>query len=167
MQPKGYMPYYEEPHVLAEIDVRGRFISMSCDIEWSMLNIMAYCSPDPFNQVRNFKGMMMNQKIECTIADLKNNKPDYYNEYKEHLDQLIEFKTIRNDLSHYRLDFHKKPDLTSFRVFLIDEHENIERVHYKEYTIQYLNDAVKRFRKANLKLAELVDKLYRDYKAND
>jgi hypothetical protein len=30
MEPKGFIPYFEEPKVMAEIDIRGRFMMMAC-----------------------------------------------------------------------------------------------------------------------------------------
>ncbi len=78
---------------------------MACDVEWTMLHIMTHCAPDPMNQIRRFNSedMKMHNKIQCTISDLKKYKPHYYEEYKEELDQLMEFKTVRNDVSHHKL----------------------------------------------------------------
>jgi len=79
-EPKGYIPIYEDVKTIAEIDIRGRFIMMACDVEWTMLYIMMYSSPDPINQLRRFNSdeMRMDNKIECTISDLKKYKPHYY-----------------------------------------------------------------------------------------
>ena len=166
MEPKGYMPYYEEPSVMAEIDIRGRFMMMSCDIEWSMLHIILYSSKDPNNhhRINQFKGMMMNEKIECTICDLKKYHPSYYGEYKEYIDVLIEFKEVRNDMGHYRLDFDDN-SLKSFKMPYIGEKDGEVRVLWKLYTVENMRDIVTRFRKANIKLMELVSKLYNDYES--
>jgi hypothetical protein len=56
-----------------EMEIRGRFLMMACDIEWTMLMIMTHCAPNPLEQ-RDFKDMRMHNKIECTIADLKRHK---------------------------------------------------------------------------------------------
>ena len=73
MEPKGYMPYFEDPKIIAEIDIRGRFMMMAVDIEWSMLQIILYSAPDPNNhrRVGRFEGMMMNEKIAYRFKLLK------------------------------------------------------------------------------------------------
>jgi hypothetical protein len=164
MEPKGYMPYFEEPHIMAEIDIRGRFMMMACDIEWSILNIIMYSTTNPKNHHRlnQFKGMMMHEKIECAICDLKKYHLDFYIEYKEHIDSLVEFKEIRNDMSHHRLDF-EDDTLKSFKMPYIDEQNGELRILWKRYTLEQMKDSVSRFRKANLKLMELVSKLYEQY----
>jgi len=163
MQPKGFMPYYENPEIEVEIDIRGRYLMMACDIEYSLLNIMAYSAPDPQNQVRRFKKMMMNQKIECTIADLKKYKSTYYDQYKDVLDELEEFRLIRNDMAHHTIEFHDNNDLTKFRTLFIDEDNGIEVMKYREYTLSFMAESVVRFRKSNKVLAELVFRLKNDY----
>lgn len=168
MEPKGFMPYFEEPNVMVEIDIRGRFMMMACDIEWSMLNIILYSTTDPNNhhRVNQFKGMMMHEKIECTICDLKKYHPNLYNEYKDYLDMLIEFKEVRNDMGHYRLDF-EDATLKSFKMLYIGEENGELRVLWKKYTLEQMKDIVTRFRKANIKLMELVMKLYAEYNSRN
>jgi len=158
------MPYFEEPKIMAEIDIRGRFMMMACDIEWSMLNIIIYSTTDPNNhhRVNQFKGMMMNEKIQCLICDLKKYHSKLYDEYKENIDMLMEFKEVRNDMGHYRLDF-EDDTLKSFKMPYIGEENGELRVLWKKYTIEQMKDIVTRFRKANIKLMELVAKLHEQY----
>ena len=136
---------------------------MACDIEYSLLNIMAYSAPDPLCQIRRFKKMMMNQKIECTISDLKKYKPSYYSQYKDELDNLEEFRLLRNDMAHHIIDFHDKSDLTKFRVSFVDEDKGVEVIKHRDYTLRYMSDSIVRFRKLNLIFAELVVKLRDDF----
>lgn len=166
MEPKGYMPYYEEPDVMAEIDIRGRFMMMSCDIEWSMLNIIIYSTDDPHNhhRVHQFKGMMMHEKIQNTICDLKRYHPKYYNEYKEEMGQLMEFKEVRNDMGHYRLQFIDE-SLKEFKMSYIGDKNGVEGVLWKSYTIDDMRNIITKFRKANMRLMELVKRLTDDYNA--
>ena len=44
-----------------EIEIRGRFLMMACDIEYCLLNIIMFCNPDPGNHERvgQFKEMRM------------------------------------------------------------------------------------------------------------
>jgi hypothetical protein len=44
-----------------EMEIRGRFLMMACDIEWTMLMIMTHCAPNPLEQ-RDFKDMRMHNK---------------------------------------------------------------------------------------------------------
>lgn len=164
MQPKGYMPFFEDPKYLSEIDIRGRFMMMACDIEWSMLNIMIYSTDDPHNHHRanKFEGMMMHEKIQNTICDLKRHHPELYDEYKTEMGQLMEFKEVRNDMGHYPLDFDDDT-LTSFKMKYIGNDGNTEKTMYKYYTIVQMKDIITKFRNANVRLAELVKKLSDDY----
>ncbi len=36
MEPKGFIPILDDPKTLVEIDIRGRFLMMACDIEWTL-----------------------------------------------------------------------------------------------------------------------------------
>ena len=66
----------------AEIQIRGRFITMSCDLENTLLNIMAYSAPDPSNQIRRFKNMMMHENLGYFI----------WQSIKSHLPSMKEWK---------------------------------------------------------------------------
>ncbi len=162
MQPKGYIPVYDNKETLVEIDLRGRFIMMACDIEFTLLYIMMYCAPDPLNQIRRFNSaeMRMHNKIECTISDLKKYKPHYYEEYKDELEKLWEFKTVRNDMAHLKLLFDKDSDFKLFKFLLIQNDENgKEKLHYKPYTIEYFKECLEKFADLNMTLIKLMQKL--------
>lgn len=150
---------------LIEIEIRGKFLMMSCDIEFTLFNIMVYISPDPYEQIRSFKSMMMADKIQNTIADLKKYRRKYYKEYKKDLGQLDEFRRVRNDMSHNRIDWDET-DLTKFKVLFVDEHDGIELIHYRGYTLQYISDCMERFRKLNLSLVGLFQKLHEEVNNN-
>ena len=159
------MPIYDDDKTIAEIDIRGRFLMMACDIEWTMLHIMMLCSPDPMSQVRRFNSneMRMHNKIQCTICDLKKYKPDYYEEYKDELEKLWEFKEVRNDVSHLKLFFEKDTDFKVFKFLQIKDGSNgMEQLFYKPYTIDQLNDYLGKFIDLNMSLLKLVDRLERD-----
>lgn len=168
IEPKGYMPFFEEPKIMAEIDIRGRFMMMACDIEWSMLNIIIYSTTDPnnLNRVNQFKRMMMNEKIQCMVCDLKKYHPNLYAEYKEYIDMLMEFKDVRNDMGHYQLDF-EDDTLQSFKMQYIGEEDGELRVLWKRYTVEQLKDVISRFRKANIKLMGLSSILFEQYKSTN
>jgi hypothetical protein len=151
----------------AEIDIRGRFLMMACDIEYTLLHIMMYCAPDPLNQIRKFEGMMMHNKIEATIADLKRYKPNYYNEYEKEIAKLWDFKMIRNDMAHYKMHFPNESDLSVFRMVFVSNDNGVERVGYREYTLPFLVKSIKDFRRLNVVLAELAQKLMDEYNSRN
>lgn len=156
---------HDDIKTLVEIDIRGRFIMMACDIEFTLLYIMMYCAPDPMNQLRRFnsEGMRMHNKIEATIADLKKFKPKYYEEYKEELDKLWEFKQVRNDLAHLKLLFEEHSDFKSFKFLMIqDDKSGVEKLYYKPYTVEYLKECLRKFVDLNMTLLKLVEKLQVD-----
>jgi len=155
MEPIAWIPQYENMKILAEIDVRGRFLMMSADVEFTMLLIMTYLSPDPFNQIRNFTGMMMHNKIECTIADVKKYRPDLYKEYQKDLEKLWEFKVIRNDIAHYKMQFEDSESPKFFDVYYVDEENGAQRLFSKHYLIAEAAESVRRFRRLNMKLYKL------------
>jgi hypothetical protein len=162
MEPKGYIPVFDDMETLAEIDIRGRFIMMACDLEFTLLHIMMHCAPDPMNQIRRFNSdeMRMHNKIECTISDLKKYKPHLYEAYKDDLEKLWEFKIVRNDLAHLKLLFDKNSDFKLFKFLLIQDDENgKERLHYKPYSIEYLKECLIKFVDLNMALVKLVEKL--------
>lgn len=164
MDPIGFIPYFEKTEIMAEIEISGRFMMMAADIEWSMLHIIIYSAPDPniHHRANQFQGMMMNEKIECTICDLRKNKVNYYNEYKEYLDMLIEFKDVRNDMGHYKLEF-KDDTFSSFKMLYVGSECGELKICYKTYTLVRMMEIITRFRKANLKFMELVQKLESDF----
>jgi hypothetical protein len=157
------IPVDDNLETLAEIDIRGRFMMMACDIEWSMLYILMYSTNDPHNhhRVNKFNGMMMHEKIQTTICDLKKYHPNYYQEYIVELEQLMEFKEVRNDMGHYRMEFEK--DLQSFKMPYVGIENGVERVLYKSYTLQQMVDIILKFQKANMRFVELILKLKKDF----
>ncbi len=156
-------PLNESSSTAAEIDIRGRFLLMSCDMEFTLLNIIAFSAEDPNNQIRKFKDMKMYDKINNAIADLKNNKPNYYEEYKEQLDQLNEFREIRNDFAHCKMNFPDENNLKIFRILFVDDVGNDERLKEAVYTWEIYYEALHKFITLNRKLATLWLKLKTEY----
>jgi hypothetical protein len=167
MDPIGYIPYYDSVETMAEIDIRGRFMMMSVDIEFTLMNILVYSSADPLNTVRKFKRMMMHEKIQNAISDLKKHKPKHYCEFADDLEKLWEFKEIRNDLAHNTLRFEQGKKPYYFEVIYVDEEQGIEHILTRQYSIAYIIDAVKRFRKLNMKLLKLQGILQNEFLLNN
>jgi hypothetical protein len=136
---------------------------MACDVEYALLNIIAYSTPDPKNQIRKFKDMRMKGKIECAISDLKKYKPAYYDEYKDHLDALDSFRLWRNDFAHLKMGFPNKQSLDEFEMILVDEEGGIEGLKFKKYTIAEFLDGLNKFKIIEKGLVKLWKKLKSDY----
>ncbi|MDQ2718181.1 MAG: hypothetical protein M3Z26_00260 [Bacteroidota bacterium] len=152
-----------------EIEIRGRYLMMACDIEFSLFCIIMYSSPDPHNHARtgNFRKMRMANKIECAIKDLKTHKPLYYDEYEEDLNKLKVFNTIRNDMAHHKGSFNKVDDLSIFTITYIEELNGIEGFLYKDYTEKYILESVELFSILNSNLHILSEQLKKDLDLND
>lgn len=164
MEPRGFIPVFDSDNTLVEIDIRGRFIMMAVDVEFTLLHIMMFCAPDPQHQLRRFNSeeMRMHNKIECTIADLKKYKPHYYEEYKDELAKLWEFKTVRNDLAHLKLTIKagQKSKFEFFQFYFIQDNENGEdSLFYKDYTMEYFKEILKKFTALEMTLATLAERL--------
>ena len=156
----------ENDAIKKEIDIRGRYMMMACDIEYCLLNIIMFCNPDPHNHERagQFKKMQMNGKIENVICDIKKYKTAYYNEFKESFDGLEEFRIVRNDMAHNKGDFPNEPDFSIFRVTYVEKDSNgIEAMMYKDYTDTFIQESINRFAKINGDLSALWFRLYKEY----
>jgi hypothetical protein len=69
-------------------------------------------------------------------------------------------------MGHYRLDFEDNT-LKSFKMPYIGEENGELRILWKQYTLDQMKDIVSKFRKANLKLMELVSKLHQQYNSTN
>src|SRR5262245_61815404 len=135
----------ETPETKKEIEIGGRYIMMSCDIEFSLLCIIMYCSTDPYNQTRlgQFSDMRLTEKINNAICDLKNYNNNYYLEFKSAFDGLEEFRIVRNDIAHCAGMFPQAPDLSIFKIDFIDKEDKKDKQNknewfkYKVYTDIY------------------------------
>ena len=160
----------ENPATKKEIEIRGRYLMMACDIEYCLLNIIMFCNPDPGNHERvgQFKEMRMAGKINNVITDLKKYKPTYYSEFKKDLDGLEEFRIVRNDMSHCKGDFTNEPDLSVFRIVFVDKDENgIEGIKYREYTTEYIKLCIDNFALLNARLSALWIRLSNEFNSSN
>lgn len=132
-------------------------MSMACDIEWTLLHIIVFSSPDPDRQ-RQFHKMHMHEKIQNTIADLKTYKPDQYSKYKNELEELWEFKRVRNDMAHHKImwEGENEKTLKVFKMYSIDEQE---RAKVEEYDIPKVKGLIDRYRQLNMIFIPLVQLL--------
>ncbi len=146
-----------------EVEIRGKFMTMACDVEYSLLRIIAYSAPDPQNQLRKFKKMMMHEKIECTLKDLKTYKSHLYIEYESHLNKLMDFKEMRNHFAHHTIQFHNAPDLTTFKMIYVDEIAGVETFASKEYTLNTIKQKTQEFIFMNREMITLSVKLFNEH----
>lgn len=161
-------PSTENSQTKKEIEIRGRYLVMACDIEFSMLNVIMFCHPDPYNHTRagQFKRMQMAGKIQNMIADLKQYKMSYYQMFENDLKDLEEFRIVRNDMAHAIGRFTNE-DLSVFRIDYVDVDENgTERMYYKEYTEDYIRESLNLFSHLNGILFALWMKLKAEFELN-
>lgn len=140
-----------------EINIRGRFAMLSCDIEFSLLFIIGFAEAyeNTTEIKRNLKGMTFNEKINNAKSVLKEFKPHLYTEYKDQLDKLDEFRIIRNHMSHFKGSFPNESDLSIFRVEFIEIHEKKQGIRFIDIPMDYIEGALERFIKLNCELVDL------------
>lgn len=162
----------ETAAIKKEIEIRGRYLMMACDIEFSLLNIIMFCNPDPYNHERlgQFTEMNMAGKINNAISDLKKYKKEYYLEFQNDFEGLEEFRIVRNDMAHYVGLFPNEPDLSVFKIDYIDKdgsrkdvNNKKEYMKNKEYTDQYILESLNRFATINNHLATLWFRLKNEF----
>ena len=146
-----------------EIDLRGRFMTMACDLEWSLFIIMAFAWPDPNKSKRLFQEMTMGTKIQCVIADLKKYKPEHYEQHKESLGKLWEFHEIRNAMAHHRMTIHDYGTPVLIEMNYMGDENSFETRKSKNYTLEYINNAILRFKELSLVFNGLAEQLRAEY----
>ena len=156
----------DTPSTAKEIEIRGRLIMLSCDIEFCLLNIILFCNPDPNNHERagEFKGLKMGGKIEKVVCDMKKYKPAYYDVLKGYFDGLAEFKEVRNNIAHHKGNFPNDPDLDVFEMLFVRHDENnVERIAFISYTDEQIEGFIERFYNINGALSALWMKLKQEF----
>jgi len=148
----------ENPEVRKEIDIRGRMLMFACDIEYCLLNIIAFCSPDPYNHARTgqFHSMRMKNKIDNAICDIKRHNIQYYYEFEEAFNSLDRFREVRNDMAHFKSDF-PNGDLSKFKVVYVekDAATGIEGIRSRVYTDAIIIELYNLFAITNARLSAL------------
>jgi|GEM_PF-2953068 len=162
------MPIYDlEKANEREIKVRGQYLTMSCDIDYCLLNITLFCSPTPdsHERVGKFVKMTMGEKINNVICDMKKYKMEDYILYKEYFDGLEEFRKIRNHAAHDKAEFINK-ELEPIRFVFLDTEIKGEREwgKYAELSALYIAQSLQRFGTINHYLGILWMKYAKEYK---
>lgn len=153
----------ENAETKKEIEIRGRYLMMCCDIEYCLLNIIMFCNPDPNNHERagQFKEMKMANKIESVICDMKKYEMQHYLNFKVAFDMLDDFRRIRNDMCHCKGSFPNAPDLSVFRILYIEKADSLDKQDkreyfmYRDYTSEFIENSVMDFGKINNYLGTL------------
>ena len=149
-----------------EMQVRGQYLTMSCDIEYCLLNITLFCNPTPdsHDRVGKFIKMTMGEKINNVICDMKKYKMDDYILNKEYFDGLEEFRKIRNHVAHDKAEFINK-ELEPIRFAFLDTETKGARewAKYAELPALYITQSLQRFGTINHFLALLWMKYEKEY----
>src|SRR5688572_8705682 len=125
-----------------EIFIRGRFMKINCDIEYCLYGIIMLSSQS-FDRIDEFTDMPMHNKIECAIADLKNFRPQIYNEYKDELKKLWAFKEFRNMICHRRMVVNS--DLLTYKFLYFDKYNGATDALEETYNIDKTLNAIKEY----------------------
>ena len=151
-------PYNLDKALLKEINVRGRYLTMSCDIEYCLLNIILFCNPNPTDHDRagQFKQMTMGGKIDAVICDMKEYKNADYLQYKEYFDGLTEFRNIRNHAAHDKAEFINE-QLDTIKFTFLDSEKKGEKPYGKYVNLPdlFIEQSLIRFGKINYYLGFL------------
>jgi hypothetical protein len=157
----------ESEETRKEIEIRGRILMMACDIEYCLLNIIAFCSPDPYNHERagQFHSMRMKNKIDNAIRDMKNHNIAYYLEFESSFNNLEKFREVRNDMAHYKGDFPLSPNLSIFKMVYVDKDQitNVEGIKAKVYSESELIENYNLFAVTNARLSSLWFRLKNEF----
>lgn len=155
-------PYDIEKANEREIQVRGKYLTMSCDIEYCLLNIIIFCNPTPDSNIRigKFIKMTMGDKINAVICDMKKYKMDDYLLYKQYFDGLEEFRKVRNHAAHDKAEFINK-ELEPIQFTFLDTESKGAREWAKvaDFTALYIEQSLKRFGTIN----HYLGLLWKDY----
>ena len=153
-----YVIEKENEETKREIEIRGRIIMFACDIEYCLLNIISFCSPDPYNHERagQFNTMRMKNKIDNAICDIKRHNIKYYYEFGDAFNNLEIFREVRNDMAHYKGDF-PECNLDIFKMVFVekDPATNIEGLKARTYTASRIIELYNIFAITNSRLCNL------------
>ena len=149
-----------------EIDIRGRLMMFACDIEYCLLNIISFCSPDPYNHERagQFHSMRMKNKIDNAICDIKRHNLSYYYEFEQAFNDLDRFREVRNDMAHFKGDF-QNGDLSKFKVLFVDKDlaTGIEGIKARIYPEEIIISLYNLFAVTNSRLSSLWMRLKQEF----
>ena len=159
-------PYDLDKAQEREVKVRGEYLTMSCDIEYCLVNITLFCNPTPdsHERVGKFIKMTMGEKINNVICDMKKYKMDDYLLNQKYFDGLEEFRKIRNHAAHDKAEFMNK-ELEPIRFTFLDTETKgaKEWGKYAELPALYITQSLERFGAINHYLGLLWMKYQNEY----
>jgi hypothetical protein len=121
LAPMKELPFSQWTHI-EEIKLRGRVMTMSCDLEFLLLKIIVASSAGKVNEVLlEFKNMTMETKIMLATLELKNNHPIEYEKFKSQLKYLDNINRFRNKFAHCKIEWDKNENRSFFNILLIRE----------------------------------------------
>ncbi len=159
-----------------EANIRGAYISISCDSERLMDDLVALCElgkifPTGLDEktddeiiktiiaykVRLITSLEMGKKLDRCQKGLKNYNQNYFEEFNKHFTVIADLVKDRNLMAHGYTDFdiHQNPN----QVLIL--FENVERGKKKEKVIDFqpFIMQLERYRSVIMELLELVVRL--------
>ena len=159
---------YGQWKILQEIKIRGRFISLSTNLEYYIIKIILYSDTKNPETTRKFKVLPLSKKLSWMKEDLEKHFPKEFNSLAYTFD-LLENKllTIRNHMAHCEMFFDENENDRSFieirDIMFIDGENKFEKIRY---TLNELQEAIDEFIKINAELLKIWGTLVEDYILN-
>jgi hypothetical protein len=150
---------------LGEINIRGRAMTMSCDLEFILLKIIVACLADaPNEKAREFKALPMEQKIAMLKHDLKEYYPEHYTKYLTPIKALNKICIFRNKFAHCKIEWDKKQkDVSYFNLLIISDVKGKEKPQLIKMTFVEFERKMEKMRSALMQLVELCREIEIDF----
>lgn len=160
--------HFEQWKILMEMKIRGRFISLSTNLEYFIIKIIVYCDAKNPEISRKFKSYMLGKKLTWMKEDLKRYFPQKFN-YLSVAFEMLENKllSIRNHMAHCEMFFDENEQDRSFieirDIKFIDAENKFERT---KYSVDELQEAEQEFREVNKYFLKVWKELVDEYNSN-
>lgn len=145
-----------------EIELRGFYLSIACDIEYLLADITCAClvnNDDEKEGVREtlFENVMMSKKINMAINALKRYNKNYYTIHKDCFDKFIELNGLRNKFAHSRIT--GDPEEKDYTIVIFEYIKDGKTVKRQENFHELYGNLLK-YREAVKKMLDFVLQLY-------
>lgn len=143
-----------------EIKLRGRVITMSCDLELLLLKIALVCLVSGKDEdVRNFKNLTMESKIAMINRELKKHFPEEYATNLKTIKYLDNIVAFRNKIAHCKIEWSNRKDKTYFNLLIISIIAEVQKPTLVKMTFTEFNERSEKMRQAILQILALLQKL--------
>ncbi len=151
--------------ILQEIKIRGRFISLSVNLEYYIIKIIVYCDAKNPEISRRFKSCMLSTKLSWLKEDLEKHFPTkkiaLANGFSILENKLL---AIRNHIAHCDMYFDENElDRSFIEVRDIKFIDGENKFEITKYSLAQLQAAVEEFKQVNIEFLKVWKDLVDDY----